>query len=755
MKKILGILIGLSIGFSCLAQTPAGFSYQAVLRNSTGQVLGGQTAQLRVTLTSSNGLTTHYQEVHDVTSTAQGLINVVIGNGTSKVGVLADVPWGNDQITMKTEIKVGTATTFTLLGTQPLQAVPYALYANNAKEVESSPTAGDDDPIFVVKNRLGQVVFAVYQEGVRVFVDDGTTKGTKGGFAVGGLSGSKVSDEYFRITRDSARIWVNESAKGAKGGFAVGGLSGAKVQTNNFLQLTPNNYFIGFESGLNISAGLYNSFLGYQAGKLNSNGSWNTFFGYQAGMNNSGSDNTFIGYQAGMVHQNKGGNVYIGSKAGGNALNGERNILVGESAGYGITSGQKNVMIGFESGHSSSTGSFNIFLGTTSGRANAGGSSNVFIGNRTCESTASSNKNVAIGNNCAFDVSSSITSSVIMGDNALTGMVANIPVYGSLFIGNNAGITLGEGSSSVNDCIFLGTNAGEGIKNTEYTTISSIVALGNYSGSQSNGYRNVFIGNGAGSNFVGHQNTMIGFLVGTQGGSGTYNVYLGDQCALQANGDNNTYIGRTSGNWVNGSNNIFLGYGAGAAVYGSPRTESNRLRIGASNLIYGEFDNSRVAINATDPTQTLDVNGNARFRSVGSGAYAGVLNRTADGTLTTSTSDVRLKEGISTLKNSLSKVLTLRGVNFTWKSNPEMGNRIGFIAQEMELVFPELVFTNETDGYKGVNYAEMSAVLVEAIKEQQKIIEELRSKNAELENKVNEIDNLKAELESIKKLITK
>ena len=186
--------------------------------------------------------------------------------------------------------------------------------------MESSPTATDEDPIFVVKNKLGQIVFAVYQEGVRVFVDDGTTptKGTKGGFAVGGLSGSKASPEYFRITADSARVWVNESAKGAKGGFAVGGLSGAKLQTNNFLQLTPNNYFIGFESGLNVTTGLYNSFLGYQAGKVNSTGSWNTFFGYQAGMNNTGSDNTFIGYQAGLAHQSKGGNVYIGSKAGGN-----------------------------------------------------------------------------------------------------------------------------------------------------------------------------------------------------------------------------------------------------------------------------------------------------------------------------------------------------------------------------------------------------------------------------------------------------
>ena len=61
-----------------------------------------------------------------------------------------------------------------------------------------------------------------------------------------------------------------------------------------------------------------------------------------------------------------------------------------------------------------------------------------------------------------------------------------------------------------------------------------------------------------------------------------------------------------------------------------------------------------------------------------------------------------------------------------------MGNRIGFIAQEMEPVLPELVFINEADGYKGVNYAEVTAVLVEAVKEQQKMIEELKAEIEQL-----------------------
>ncbi|MCO5252178.1 MAG: tail fiber domain-containing protein [Candidatus Kapabacteria bacterium] len=161
----------------------------------------------------------------------------------------------------------------------------------------------------------------------------------------------------------------------------------------------------------------------------------------------------------------------------------------------------------------------------------------------------------------------------------------------------------------------------------------------------------------------------------------------------------------------------------------------------------------QVGINTSAPTQNLDVNGNARFRSIASDAYHGVLNRKSDGTLTTATSDIRFKENILTLENSLERVKQLRGVSFTWKSNPEYGTRIGFIAQEFEKVMPELAFINPTDGFMGINYAEMTAVLVEAMKEQQAIIDE-QNKRIDKQLTINEeqekrIDELERKLEQL------
>ena len=62
------------------------------------------------------------------------------------------------------------------------------------------------------------------------------------------------------------------------------------------------------------------------------------------------------------------------------------------------------------------------------------------------------------------------------------------------------------------------------------------------------------------------------------------------------------------------------------------------------------------------------------------------------------------------------------------------GTQFGFIAQEFENIFPEVVKT-ETDGYKSINYSEMIPVLLEAVKEQQKIIEDLTKRIEALERK--------------------
>ena len=157
----------------------------------------------------------------------------------------------------------------------------------------------------------------------------------------------------------------------------------------------------------------------------------------------------------------------------------------------------------------------------------------------------------------------------------------------------------------------------------------------------------------------------------------------------------------------------------------------------------------KVAINTgTTPSELLDVNGNARFRLVASGSYSAALNLTSNGTLTTSTSDVRLKTNIEPITDGLDKVMKLRGVRFNWKDDPDGSKKIGFIAQEVEKVVPELVFTNETDGYMGLNYAEMTAVLAEAVKEQQKIIGTQREQNAQLKKMLEELERRVAALES-------
>ncbi|NVO08394.1 MAG: tail fiber domain-containing protein [Bacteroidales bacterium] len=229
------------------SQAPQGISYQAVIRDSDGKPVASKNIGVRLTLENISGVA-YYTETHSPTSTKEGVITLNIGNG-AQVGIntFANIPWKDGDIYVKIEIDPAGGNTYTPMGTHTkLQSVPYALYANNTKEVVSQPNATDDEPIFVVKNKEGKIVFAVYQTGVRVYVEDTPLKGAKGGFAVGGLSNqAKGNVEYLRITSDSARIFVNEvsGAKGAKGGFAVGGLSNqAKGSiTRNLMFVAPDS----------------------------------------------------------------------------------------------------------------------------------------------------------------------------------------------------------------------------------------------------------------------------------------------------------------------------------------------------------------------------------------------------------------------------------------------------------------------------------------------------------------------------------
>jgi len=88
------------------------------------------------------------------------------------------------------------------------------------------------------------------------------------------------------------------------------------------------------------------------------------------------------------------------------------------------------------------------------------------------------------------------------------------------------------------------------------------------------------------------------------------------------------------------------------------------------------------------------------------------------------TSDATLKTNVETLTGSLDAVKSLRGVSFDWLENG--GSEVGVIAQEVEDVLPDVVNTNE-DGIKSVKYGNIVAVLIEAMKEQQAQIDELKT----------------------------
>ena len=120
----------------------------------------------------------------------------------------------------------------------------------------------------------------------------------------------------------------------------------------------------------------------------------------------------------------------------------------------------------------------------------------------------------------------------------------------------------------------------------------------------------------------------------------------------------------------------------------------------------------------------LNVIGDATFEgtvTINSGELLGVTSLLD--------SDYRFKDNIKTITGAVDKVKQLRGVEYTLKSNGK--DSVGVIAQEVEAVYPQLVHTSDerlgvTDA-KAVNYSSLIGVLIEAIKEQQTQIEDLKA----------------------------
>ena len=142
IKKLL-LSMFIAISASTVSAQTNGFSYQAVVRNQSGELVSNKNVGIRITLTDSKGQQNFYSEALTAPTNAYGVLSVIIGSQDTTV--LKHLNW-NSGVWMRVEIDPNGGTSYTDMGLTPIQAVPYALYAANGAKGEKGEKGDQGDP---------------------------------------------------------------------------------------------------------------------------------------------------------------------------------------------------------------------------------------------------------------------------------------------------------------------------------------------------------------------------------------------------------------------------------------------------------------------------------------------------------------------------------------------------------------------------------------------------------------------------------
>jgi hypothetical protein len=277
---------------------------------------------------------------------------------------------------------------------------------------------------------------------------------------------------------------------------------------------------------------------------------------------------------------------------------------------------------------------------------------------------------------------------ILVGTGTSTGTASQpLQVTGGAYVSGNLGVGVTNQASKID--VWSTTSGSTAIRATSSPSFSSTLYPGVISGLSTNaasGYAAQFAASGIGV---------------TSGEIGVYSFWptftnfpadRGPRRAVDLVG------GFATSTW--GTEYFAINVGRNGTANDSSILTNERLRVDGSG---------NVGIGTTTPTSKLHVIGDVRV--------SGIVTATDFN----STSDINLKDNIQTIVNPLDKIIKLNGVTFNWKENQKPS--IGVIAQELQEILPELVSQGDI---KSVNYNGLIGVLIEAVKEQQKQIEELK-----------------------------
>ncbi len=745
MKKVYVIAFVFCLMLQANGQVPMGIRYQGVAHDATGLIISMHQIAMRLSIiqdTAPGAIV--YSEIQHVTTNEFGLFSLTIGKGTP-TGDFGSIDWAHGIFSLRTEIDANNGNNYSLIGESQLLTVPFAFAAGNVSgplgrlEVQASKTALAGDTLFEVKDKLGQTVFGVYEEGVRIYVMPGS-KGARSGFAVGGRTTSKsASPDYFVVTNDSVRIYIDSTSnlKGARGGFTVGGRSPGKGSGQEYFTISgkktadtvnpskatilwypnkeaflsgrvlvespdsvgTNSFSSGFESK---AIGNYSQAMGYRS---ISRGTFSTAFGDSSLA--QGTSSFAAGYKAKAILDGTfafGNNVTAGGK---------NSFAVGINSS---TLGQSAIAIGL---NAISNGFVSVAIGN---RASASVSGSTALGNSSnsvgLNSIALGYKAQAIG-----DYSSSLGDSAVAIDENATAIG-----YNSTGQGKYAAAFGSDSKTQGNGALALGYKA---------TAIGNwSTALGN--NAQADSLGGLAMGNGSNAQ---HPN---GIAIGTNSKSaGLSAVAIGPNAT--ASGNFATAIGNT-GTTASGNYSMAIGFNANTG--GQEGT-----------IVFGDHSPSSTTVTSSIPNQFIARASGGVIFYTKSDLSAGVSIATASSAWNI-LSDRRKKENFLDVSRQgiLEKLQKINIQSWNYIAQGRQIRHLGITAQDFMENFgyghSDTVFTE-------VDLAGVSMVAIQGLADRSDLMEqqikELKDSNnlliKNLEEKDKFIELLKGELDKIKSKI--
>ena len=519
------------------------------------------------------------------------------------------------------------------------------------------------------------------------------------------------------------------------------------------------NIAVGYQALGSNTEGEFNTANGYAALYSNTEGNSNTAHGYLAGYYIEGSNNTVLGgYQGTAADATLSDTIILsagtseklridstGSLLFGGTLPSAPNITLNGADGSASLAGSVNASGSAETavnfgGLLNATGPFGLYLKSSGGIYETGSAIRIDQANGTktaeilADGSATFAGSVGIGGDLSIEDSSYIRVRQT-GDNASTAVQLG-PDGSGTFAGSVTASSATVTSSSDEKIVLQGSTSPY-IRWRDGTTDKAYLQ---YDGN-------------SGGIYLWNQNSNTGIVMSSSFnyhvGGNAYSIWHAGNDGAGSGLDADTLdgiesvnlMGRTGSYW---NANTWLQFSAGHGLYWPNNSayhvylDGPYLRIqnsGTANgiKIYTDSSVSRGFLYANNNNEIGLLNGSGSWslQCDSSG------NVTATGNVT-AYSDIRIKENVRTVDNALDKVKSMRGVYFDRKDNGKAS--VGVIAQEIEEILPEVVQTQDTrtehnpdalPDLKTVSYGNIVGVLIEAIKDQQKQIDELK---AQLEN---------------------